>query len=219
MTPEEQAAADAAAATTAAADAAAQAAAAAAAAATNNGGTNDGTPPAQTPEEKAAADAAAAAAAAATGAPEKYSLTVPEGGLLSTSDLKALEAQARKANLTNEDAQAWINEQAVLLAEQSSTYHAETLADPEYGGDKLAESQALVNRVINRFRPDGHARRAAFMEFIARAGANNALPVVAFLADIGKAMGEDTVTGGRTSSGGSTRKTDADVLFGDAVTK
>jgi len=170
---------------------------------------------APTAEEKAVADAAVAAAAAAkAGAPAAYTLTLPAGAMLRPSDLKVLEGYARKANLSNEDAQAWVDEQESLLNAQSAAFHAETLADKDLGGEHLVESQRLANAVINRIFPEGDPHRQGFLDFLARGGANNNIHVVRALSRLGRMMGEDTVVSGRgTGRGTGARKSDADVMF------
>lgn len=202
-TPEQKAAAEAAAAT-AAAEAAAKAGAgttqtdaekaAAAAAAAAASGKKDGE---QTPEQKAAAEAAAKAAA---GAPAKYALTLPDGGLILASDLKVLEDQARKANLTNEDAQAWLNEQALVAKARSDAFLAETTADPDLGGEHLPETQRQATAVINRIFPKGDAAREPFLAFLKSGGADNNIHVVRAFVRLAKLMGEDTKTGSTTAT-------------------
>jgi hypothetical protein len=173
---------------------------------------------------KAASDAAAAAAAGkgadgkgtaapetggkdgtaqpAPKAPEKYELKMPDGGRLNAADRDYVEQVARKSNWTNEQAQAALNEQDRLVLEQSTRFRATTEADPDYGGVKLQETQQLALKVINRIRPEGHARRASFLEFINRGGAGNHIEVVSFLADLGRLMAEDGVVGGKGGASG-----------------
>lgn len=169
----------------------------------------------KTPEQIAAEKAAAeSAAAAATGAPAKYALKLPEGAAILPDDVKALEALARKNNLTNDEAQAALDEHNALLVAESERFKAAAVADPDYGGDKLVESQRLANSVIDRFRPKDHARREAFLAFINRAGANNHPEVLGFLADIGRAMGDDAIVAARgAGSGNKERKSHAEVMF------
>lgn len=167
-------------------------------------------------ETKRKADAAAAAAAAASKAPEKYTLTLPEGGRLDASDLKFLEDVARKANWTNDEAQAAITEHDAVIKAQSDRFLAETKADPTYGGDKLEQSQTLARAVLDRIRPVGHPRRESFIQFLNRGGAGNHLEVVSFFSDLGKLMAEDTSVGGR--SGGAGQTDHASVLYPSAKT-
>lgn len=145
----------------------------------------------------------AGAAAGAAKAPAKYELKVPAGGLIDKDDLPALEKVARENDMTNEEAQAYLEEMTVSLKAQSDAYLAKLKADPDYGGDKLAESQRLANAFIDKLRPVGHARREAFLRFIGRGGALNHPEVVAILADAGKLMDEDGhVQGASSRTGG-----------------
>ena len=148
----------------------------------------------------AAGDAGAAAGAAK--APAKYELKLPAGGLIDKTDLPALEKVARDNDMTQEEAQAYLDEMGVTLKAQSDGYLAALKADPDYGGDKLAESQRLANAFIDKLRPAGHARRDAFLRFIGRGGALNHPEVVALLADAGKLMDEDGHVQGAAAQGG-----------------
>jgi hypothetical protein len=130
-------------------------------------------------------------------APAKYELTLPAGGRLTAGDLTRLETLARTNNLSNDDAQAFVLEQDAVLKAQADAWHAETMADKDLGGDKLAESQRLTQIVIDRIFPKGDPTREPFLEFMARGGAGNNINVVRALARIGKLMAEDgSVTGG-----------------------
>lgn len=133
----------------------------------------------------------AGAGAGAPKAPAKYALTLPAGGLMDADDLPALEKIARENDMSQEEAQAYLDEMGVSLKAQSEGYLAKLKADPDYGGDKLAESQRLANAFIDRLRPAGHARRDSFLKFLNRGGAANHPEVVALLADAGKLMDED----------------------------
>lgn len=182
--------------------------AAAAAAAANKGKT-----PEQLEAERLAAEEAAKAAAK-PGAPEKYELKLPADATILPADLKALEDLARKNNLTNDEAQAALEEHNAFLAAQSESFKALAMADPDYGGDKLAESQQLANAVIDRIRPADHPRRAAFLGFINRAGASNHPEIVGFLADLGRMIGEDPTVRAKSGGGGNNqRKATADVMY------
>lgn len=139
--------------------------------------------------------------AAAPKAPEKYALTLPEGGRLSADDLTQIEAIARASNWSNDDAQAAVAEHDALIKAQSERFLVETTADPEVGGDKLAESQRLATAVIDRIFPKGDTARDPFLAFLNRAGANQNVHVVRAFARIGKLMAEDSVVGGKSSSG------------------
>ncbi len=130
-------------------------------------------------------------------APESYNLQLPEGGRVDDSDLKQIAELAKKAGWSNEDAQAAVNEHDALLKAQSDRFLAGLKADPDYGGDNLETSQKLARAVIDKIRPQGHAKREAFLRFLNRGGAGNHVEVVSFLADLGKLMQEDQGTGGK----------------------
>lgn len=176
---------------------------------------------------KAASDAAAATAAAAkaaadgkTGdaagkepggkdgagdpqpkAPAKYELKVPEAALkmVDAGTLADVEARARELDLPNDEAQIMLEDAIAFADRRAAAMLERTRADKEYGGDKLGQTQQLANRVIDRVYPTGHARREAFLGFMEKTGAGNAIEVVAFLADLGKRLGEDSPAHTRAS--------------------
>lgn len=134
-------------------------------------------------------------------APEKYELTLPDGGRMDASDLASIEEAARAADMSNEDAQAWINENDSNIAKQSARWATETKADKELGGDKLAETQQLAKAGIDRIFPKGDPHRDGFLKFLNRGGAGNNIHVVRAFARIGKLTAEDSVTGGKGGGG------------------
>jgi hypothetical protein len=162
--------------------------------------------------KKATDDAAAAAAgaaegvkgkgkaAAAAGAPEKYTLAIPDDGKvhIDDADVKEFETMARKAGWTNDEAQAAIDEHLTLVKATSEKFLADTKADTDYGGDNLAETQRLAKLGIDLIRPAGHARREGFTRFLNKVGGGNHIEVVSFLADLGRRASEDNP--GQTSS-------------------
>jgi hypothetical protein len=133
--------------------------------------------------------------------PEKYALKVPDGSRVDPDDLAQLEQMAKTAGWSNDDAQAALEELHTHLDAQASRWLTQTTADRDYGGEHLEQSQRLAKLAIDRLRPQGHARRESFLRFLNRGGAGNHLEVVAFLADLGKAMSEDAPGRGSTSSG------------------
>lgn len=135
-------------------------------------------------------------------APEKYALTIPDGGRLDEADLKYVEDAARAADMTNEQAQAWITEQDSAIKAQSDRFLAETKADKDLGGDKLEATTKLARAGIDRLFPKGDAHREGFLKFLNRGGAGNNIHVVRALARIGKLTAEDTATGGQSGGGG-----------------
>jgi hypothetical protein len=146
--------------------------------------------------------------------PDKYELKVPEGGAVhvDATDLAAVEALARKNGWSQEDAQAYLDEHVAGAAALSERFRQETLADPDYGGEKLAATQRLTKQLIDRIRPEGHPRRESFLKLLNRGGYGNNLDVVAFMADVAKLMGEDTGAGSGRSGEGA-KRTAAEILY------
>lgn len=146
-------------------------------------------------------------------APENYALTIPAGGYVDADVVTQVETLARKNNLSNEDAQAILNEHAATVEAQASAWRAVTEADTDYGGTKLAETQKQARAAIDLIRPAGHPRRNAFLAFMNRGGAGNHIEVVSFLADLGKRGAEDAP--GRTAGDGTaTPKTAEEIMYG-----
>lgn len=147
-----------------------------------------------------------------TGPPDKYELTLPDGGRLDERDLKQFETLARSNKWSNDDAQAALDLEDDFLKQRAETLLVETKADKDYGGEKLVESQRLARAVIDRVRPDGHARRDSFIRFLNKGGDGNHIEVVSFLADLGRMMGEDSKAAGGAGGSG-TKKTAEEILY------
>jgi len=147
-------------------------------------------------------------------APEKYDLKVPTGDEVYVDEgvLKRIETVARASGWSNEDAQAYLDENLVFLKAQIQEDFTVTKADPDYGGEKLAEVERLVVHAIDKVRPLGHGRRESFLRYLNRAGALKNINVVSYLADVGKLMAEDRPAAGGGPGGGERKRT-ADVLF------
>jgi hypothetical protein len=158
-------------------------------------------------------DAKAGDAAGQQTPPETYALTVPDNSMIDAADLKAAEALAKQLKWDNETAQGWVNAQAAGAAAQSQAFQDQTKADPDYGGDRLAETQQLANAIIDRVRPAGHPRAESFRTLLRRTGYGNNIEVISFLADLGKLTKEDA-PGGRTAIPGEGAKAPEDVLYG-----
>ena len=190
----------------------------------------------QTPEQKAAADKTAAndkaaadakaqtdadtkaqadAAAAASKPPEQYVLTVPEGGRVLARDVARIETIAKANGWTNDQAQAALDGHAAEVDALNTAMQAETMADATYGGGHWPETQKLANSVLDKLRPAGTTRGDAFRSLLVTTGYGNSLEVISFLADLGKLMAEDRPA--HAAGGGGGRKSDAEVLFGDAA--
>lgn len=153
-------------------------------------------------------------------APEKYALTIPEGGdvWLNDDDLKQLETIARKEGLDNEAAQALVDDHVAALAEQSKTFRAQVLADDTYGGDHFADTERFVKTVLDKVRPAGTPRGDALRSLLSKTGYGNHLEVISFLADLGKLMVEDTPARGGGGHG-TPVKDAAEMLYGGTMGK
>lgn len=156
----------------------------------------------------------AGAAAAVPKAPEKYELKVPMGDEVYVDDrvLSRITTIARASGWSNDDAQAALEEFLGNVKAEGQEFLTATKADPDYGGDRLAETQRLAKVVIDKIRPVGHTRRDEFLRLVNRAGAFNHIEVVSFLADLGKLMAEDRPA--RGTGGAGAGRTPEQVLYG-----
>lgn len=210
-------------------DAAAAAAAAAATAAGDQGKGGDGK------GDTAAAAAAEAGKAGATGeetkgskagdaegtpkVPDKYSLVIPDDAktFIDSDVIKQVETMARQSGWSNEDAQNALNEHVLMVQEADKNFLTQLKADPDYGGDKLPQTQQLAKSIIDLVRPEGHPRREAFMRAINRVAAGNHPEFVSFLADLGKRAAEDS-TGHRQGATGVKPKSMEETFYGGTPT-
>jgi len=128
--------------------------------------------------------------------PEKYTLKAPEGGYVDDDDLVRVAALAKAEGWTNEEAQAQLDRYAKGTAAQAQEWLAQTNADPEYGGEKLADAQKRARAVIDKVRPEGHPRRESFLRILDKTGYGNHLEVLSFFADLGSMAAEDKPAGG-----------------------
>jgi hypothetical protein len=136
-------------------------------------------------------------AAGAKKVPDKYELKVPDDAKdsIGKEELDYLEQVARASEWSNEDAQseleAAIERQRAAIKRRHDAWITETKADEDFGGDQLAETERLGNAAIDKVFPTGHRLREGFLAFLKGSGATNKLEVAAFLATIGRLMGED----------------------------
>jgi hypothetical protein len=174
----------------------------------------DTTKPGDPPAKPASTDPPAKPAAKA---PEKYALTLPVGGHVDAADLQKIEAMARAADMTNDEAQAWANDRENQITAYAQELLAATKADPVYGGAAFDDTQKHVTRALDAIRPltgdHKHPRAESFRAFLDKSGAGNHVEVMAFLADLGKQIAEDTPVGG-VGGGGGDSKDPAVSLYG-----
>jgi hypothetical protein len=132
------------------------------------------------------------------GAPEKYEeFKLEEGVSWNPEILNSFETLARKHNLSQEAAQAFVdlaaqNEKQTI--ESFSKQHAELMSewvsgiknDPEFGGYKFGETQERARRVVRKFgSPE-------LLDSLRTSGYGNYPELIKAFARIDRAMGEDT---------------------------
>lgn len=149
-------------------------------------------------------------------APEKYSLSVPKGaeGYIDGADIAQFEARARSKNLTNEQAQALLEEQADEVVELLTKLETQTKNDPVYGKDHFEANQAAVRKAVERVRPADHPRTQAFNRFLVKYGVGNHPEMFAFLADLGKLMAEDKPASTSAAAAPGAPRDPVSVLYG-----
>lgn len=130
-------------------------------------------------------------------APESYTLTVPDEAkpFVADDDLEFLKEIAKANDWTNEQAQAELDAQVARaqarLHKQVAGWEAETTADKDWGGAKLAETQKLADRGVDAIFPAGHPMRDRFLGTLKGTGGGVRLEIVAFLATLGQKVSED----------------------------
>jgi hypothetical protein len=158
-----------------------------------------------------------AAAAPPAGAPDKYALTLPEGGVVDADDVAVWESIGRKRNLTNEQLQAEVADHAEAVRLQNDTFKQQLVAHGEIGGAKLEAAQANANKFMDKFLPPDSAEGAQLRSMLTKAGITNFTPLVLMLARAGAAMGEDRPLGQGDTGGG--KKSVEDIFYGGGNTQ
>jgi hypothetical protein len=153
----------------------------------------------------APAPAAAAPAPAPAGPPEKYDFKAPEGA--QAFDDKVLAAYgegARELNLTQEQAQGFLAKVGNVIRDRQveqhqaavkafyeplggtpDTWEAQTKADKEIGGDKLAENLHTAKKFADMGGPE-------FVKLLDAFGLSNHPTVIKTFVRYGKAVSPDT---------------------------
>lgn len=152
-------------------------------------------------------------------APVKYEIKLPDGSPLDPKDIDKVAAYARERGLSNEQAQAILDQRHEAAAgvtqrqtEQFETIKAgwadKTWADPDLGGTNKDATIANVKLVMDKFAPEG----SAFRKELEVTGYGNHPEFVRFVNAIGKAMREDKPS--PAGGGNNGQRTAADVLYG-----
>lgn len=176
--------------------------------------------PTSAPAPAATSAPAPAATPPAPAAPAEYQLALADGSPLDPSDVDKVAAYARERGLSNEQAQAILDQrheaasglaerQVELFAQKRTEWETATWADPALGGANKDATLANVQLVMDRFAPgaDNELRKE-----LAATGYGNHPAFVRFVNAIGKAMREDSPVGG--SGPGAGQKSAAEILYG-----
>jgi len=125
--------------------------------------------------------------------PETYTLVVPEGSIhITAADLTKYEAIAREKGLSNEDAQAVIDDVHTNVAADTASMLVAAKADKDYGGAKWDETVTQAVTFLDKVRPKGTPRGDAFRDILDRTGYGNHIEVISLFADLGRMGAEDT---------------------------
>ena len=153
-----------------------------------------------------------------SGAPDQYALVVPEKSHLDDADVKATETLARAMGWTNDQAQNWLEAQAVGAKTQADAFRSLSVA--AYGDEeKLAAAQAVANQGVDWVFPKGSDDNAQLRALLDKTGYGNHPIVLKAFENIGKATAEDRPLHQRASGGGGgTERPAEDVLYGKAKT-
>lgn len=176
-------------------------------------------PPATTPPAAASAPPPSPEPAAAAAVPEKYALTLPEGGPFAPEHLPEFEAHSRAIGLTNDQAQKLLATQAATITAQKTQWLADAKADPEIGGAKFDESLELAKKGVDWAFPEGSKGAQFFVQNVTRYGLGTHPELLRFFARLGRALREDRppTTGRATAPAAETRL--ADQMFPSTVAR
>lgn len=168
----------------------------------------------QAEQEQQAAESAAAEKP--QGAPENYeSFTPQEGREFDPTVIGKFSEAAKAANLTQEQAQTFLDTMAPALAERQTeqvnalkaSWADAAKTDKEYGGEKLGENLSVAKKALDEF---GSPELKSLLD---DSGLGNHPEVIRFFYKAGKAISEDSYVGGKKTDGGV--KDPAKVLYPD----
>jgi len=178
-------------------------------------------PVAGEPEVKA--DPGAGKAESAKVVPEKYDIKVPEGIALSPQQIEKVEVLAKELELTNEEAQWFLDmhadgarDYAAITKQQqeqrTSQWTDQVKKDPELGGARFNESAELAKRAVQKFgTPE-------LIKELQDSGYNNHPELVRIFARIGKMIGNDTLVVPNAQAAVS-QKSVEDIIYPSSPTK
>lgn len=155
-------------------------------------------------------------AAKAAGAPDKYEFKAPDGRQFDNEVLGKFSEVAKNLNLTNEQAQSFLDTMGPVLEAKMSaqlksvrdSWAESSTADKEFGGVKLSENMSVAKKALDAFGTD--SLRALLNE----SGLGNHPEIIRFMYRTGRAISQDTMVNGTASSS----RPRGPMTFGDAAT-
>lgn len=135
----------------------------------------------------------------------KYDLKLPEGTLLTQSEVDKIVSFAKEQGLSQESAQKLVEREHEILANYKNNqdqqyeqlreqFYKQVESDKELGGDNLKATAELARRALNKFAPD------SIKKFFAESPHGNNPDVIRMFRDIGKAMQDDKIVLSGTQS-------------------
>lgn len=132
--------------------------------------------------------------------PDAYDLKLPDGSLLTATDLEEISSYAKEKGYTQEQASELMTREHLAVSEyheaQQELFKAKTdewkkavSIDKELGGDNLAKSAEFAYRAVERFASP------EFKAELDKTGFGNHPEVVRMFSRIGRAMSDDKIIG------------------------
>jgi hypothetical protein len=142
------------------------------------------------------------------GAPEEYgTFDLPDDFDMNNDTLEEYHTFAKENNLTQEQAQRGVDMVAQMKqaemnqwVEQQKSWVDEAKSDAEYGGEKFDESISVAVKARDSFGT------SEFNEMLDSSGLGNHPEMIRFLNRVGKAISEDSVIVGGSSTSNLTRE-------------
>lgn len=136
------------------------------------------------------------------GAPETYEFKAPDGSEFDPKVIEKFSSVAKAQGLTQEAAQAILDEMGPVLAERSSEALAsaraqwveQARADKEFGGDKFDESLGAAKKAIETFATP------ELRQLLETSGLGDHPEVIRLMTRIGRAISPDSVVRGQPSA-------------------
>lgn len=145
------------------------------------------------------------------GAPEKYEdFKMPEGTELDAEVGTAFQGVAKELNLSQDQAQGFLDKMAPVLqkrsaeriAEISNEWMEQSKADKEFGGQKLTQSLSDIARLRDTFARNADGKVDADIQEFLSSPMGNHPGALRLLSRIGRAFGEAKYPGGGSAEDG-----------------